>query len=191
MQRFAGGFGIGAGFGLVVSVLTGPASAQTVTGAEAAGMLYAPKTAEVEMVGGDILPDDQAKVLKMVAVDQLYYAAIAISPDEGLMSEATVAAANYHSVEAASAAALAECDAKKAGASACVVVAVVRPEGWQAQPVQLSSDATAAFAGYAGGAVAVSAATGSWGMGDSTDAAVADCVARNPAAADCLAVIAQ
>ena len=120
-----------------------------------------------------------------------YYAAIAISPDEGLMSEATVAAANYHTVEAASAVALSECNAKKQGAADCVVVALVRPEGWQAQPLQLSSDATAALADYAGGAMAVSAATGSWGLGDTPEAAVAACVDRNAAATDCAAVIAD
>lgn len=180
---------IGLGLGLAVLAAT-VAKAETVTGDAAAAMLYAPGKAEVELSQG-ALPDDQAKVLKMVAVDQPYYAAIAISPDEGLMSEATVAAANYHSVEAASAAAAAECDAKKKGAAACLVVAVVRPEGWQAQPLQLSSDATAAMADYAGGALAISAATGSWGLGDSPDAAVAACVDRNAAATDCVAVVAD
>lgn len=181
----------GWGFGVVAVALASVAQAQTVTGEAAQAMLFAPGKAEVELSGGDILPKDQAKVLQMVAVDQPYYAAIAISPDEGLMSEATVAAANYHTVEAASSVALAECNAKKQGAAECVVVALVRPEGWAAQPLQLSSDASAAMADYAGGAVAVSAATGSWGVGDTTDAAVAACVDRNPAATDCVAVIAD
>lgn len=188
--------GIGSGFGgvalaLASVALASVAQAQTVTGEAAKAMLFAPGEAEVELLGGDILPKDQAKVLQMVAVDQPYYAAIAISPDEGLMSEATVAAANYHTVEAASTVALAECNAKKKGAADCVVVALVRPEGWSAQPLQLSSDASAAMADYAGGAVAVSAATGSWGLGDTTEAAVAACVDRNPAATDCVAVIAD
>lgn len=188
--------GIGSGFGgvalaLASVALASVAQAETVTGEAAKAMLFAPGEAEVELLGGDILPKDQAKVLQMVAVDQPYYAAIAISPDEGLMSEATVAAANYHTVEAASTVALAECNAKKKGAADCVVVALVRPEGWSAQPLQLSSDASAAMADYAGGAVAVSAATGSWGLGDTTEAAVAACVDRNPAATDCVAVIAD
>lgn len=187
MARFGWGFGCVA----VAVALASVAQAQTVTGDAAQAMLFAPGKAEVELSGGDILPKDQAKVLQMVAVDQPYYAAIAISPDEGLMSEATVAAANYHTVEAASTVALAECNAKKQGAADCVVVALVRPEGWAAQPLQLSSDASAAMADYAGGAVAVSAATGSWGLGDTTDAAVAACVDRNPAATDCVAVIAD
>ena len=101
-----------------------PLAAQTVTGDAAAAMLFAPQPAEVEIVK-DVLPKDQAKMLAMVAKDQPYYAAIAISPDEGLMSEATMAAANHHTVEAAVAAALAQCNAKKAGATDCVIAATV------------------------------------------------------------------
>lgn len=185
-------FGLGLGMATTLALVAGSGVlAETVTGDAASAMLFAPGKGEVEMVGGDVLPKDQANVLKMVAVDQPYYAAIAISPDEGLMSEATVAAANYHRVEDASAVALSECNAKRKGAAECVVVAVVRPEGWQEQPLQLSSDATAAFADYAGGALAVSAATGSWGLGDTLEAAVAACAERNPKATDCAAVIAQ
>lgn len=178
--------------GAVVALLAGNGLAlaqASVTGDAAAGGLYDPKAAEVEMTDG-LLPKDQTKVLKMVARDQLYYAAIAISPDEGLMSEATVAAANYHSVEAASVAALAECNAKKKGAADCAIAAVVRPEGWQAGGVQLSSDATAGFqSAYDAGAMAISPATGSWGIGADDAAAVAACTERNPAATDCAVVI--
>lgn len=169
----------------------GAAMAQEAVTGDAAGQaLYDAKAAEVEMADRDLLPEDQSKVLKMVALDQPYYAAIAISPDEGLMSEATVAAANYHSVEAASAVAVAECNAKKTGAAGCVIAAMVRPEGWQAGQVQLSADATAGFrAGYDGGAMAVSDATGSWGIGADDAAAIAACVARNAAASDCAVII--
>ncbi|MBC2835642.1 5-aminolevulic acid synthase [Paragemmobacter straminiformis] len=179
--------------GLALALLAGIpcAFAQDVaSGDSASATLFAPKAAEVEMTAPDLLPKDQSKVLKMVARDQLYYAAIAISPDEGLMSEATVAAANYHSVEAASAVALAECNAKKTGAAECVVAAVVRPEGWQPGGVQLSSDATAAFqSAYDGGAMALSAATGSWGIGADEAAAIAACVEKNPKAVDCAVAI--
>lgn len=176
---------------MALAVVSGAAWAQeAVTGDAAAQALYDAKAAEVEMAGQDLLPKDQAKVLKMVARDQPYYAAIAISPDEGLMSEATVALANFHSVEAASTAALAECNARKKGAAECVIAAVVRPEGWQAGAVQLSSDATAAFkSGYEGGAMAVSDATGSWGIGADDAAAVAACAANNAKATDCAVVI--
>ena len=163
--------------------------AQTVDADQAAAMLYPPKAGEVELLSSGALKKKEGKVLGMVAADQPYYAAIAISPDEGLMSEATVAAANYHDTDSASAAALAECNAKKKGAAGCVVVALVRPDGWQAQPVQLSSDATAGFGAAGGGAVAISASTGSWGVGADAGAAIAACADRNPAAADCAAVI--
>lgn len=179
--------------GLCAALLAGITCAQAqdlATGDTAAATLFAPKAAEVEMTAPDLLPKDQSKVLKMVARDQLYYAAIAISPDEGLMSEATVAAANYHSVEAASAVALSECNAKKKGAADCVVAAVVRPEGWQPGGVQLSSDATAAFqTGYDGGAMALSPATGSWGIGADDAGAIAACVEKNPKAVDCTVAI--
>lgn len=165
------------------------ASAETVSAAQAAGLIYPPKPAEVEMLPSDALKRKEAKVLGMVAADQPYYAAIAISPDEGLMSEATVAAANYHDTDSASAAALAECNAKKKGAADCVVVALVRPEGWQARPVQLSADASAGFAGAGGGAIAISASTGSWGAGADDAAALAACAARHENASDCAVVI--
>lgn len=167
-----------------------PALAEPVTGDAAAAMLYPPRGAEVEMAPGDILPKDQAKMLEMVAKDQPYYAAIAISPEEGLMSEATMAAANHHTIEAASAAALAQCNAKKKGAADCVVVATVRPEGWEARPLQLSSSATEDFANYSG-ALAISAATGAWGIGNSPDEAVAACAAKLEAATDCAVAIAN
>lgn len=179
------------GVAVMLSGYAAAALAQgTVTGDAAAAVLYPPKAAEVEMLEKDLLPKDQAKVLKMVARDQLYYAAIAISPDEGLMSEATVAAANYHSVEAASTVALAQCNAKKTGARDCAIVALVRPEGWQPGPLQLSSDASAGFQdAYDAGAMAVSASTGSWGIGADEAAALAACADRNPAATDCAVVI--
>lgn len=167
-----------------------PVAAQTVTGDAAAAMLYAPQPAEVEIVK-DVLPKDQAKMLAMVAKDQPYYAAIAISPEEGLMSEATMAAANHHTVEAAVAAALAQCNAKKTGVTDCVIAATVKPEGWQAQPVQLSASATADFASYAGGALAISALTGAWGIGATADEAMAACSAKQEAATDCAVAIAD
>ncbi|ESW60450.1 MAG: 5-aminolevulic acid synthase [Rhodobacter sp. CACIA14H1] len=166
-----------------------PAAAQTVTGDAAASLLYPPKGGEVELTPG-ILPKDQAKMLEMVAKDQPYYAAIAISPEEGLMSEATMAAANHHTVEAASAVALSQCNAKKKGAAECVIVAVVRPTGWEARPLQLSSSATEDFSNYSG-ALAISAATGAWGIGASGDEAVAACAAKQQAATDCTVAIAD
>lgn len=170
--------------------LSAPVSAQTVRGDDAMALLYVPKVAEVVITEG-ALPKDEAKMLAMVAKDQPYYAAIAISPDEGLMSEATMAAANHHTVEAASGIALAQCNAKKKGAADCVIVATVRPEGWEARPLQLSSSATEDFVANQGAALALSAATGAWGIGASPDEALAACAAKQEAATDCTVAITQ
>jgi len=107
------------------------------------------------------------------------------------MSEATMAAANHHTVEAASAVALAQCNAKKTGAADCVVVATVRPEGWEARPLQLSSSATEDFVANQGAALALSASTGAWGLGASGDEAVAACAAKQEAATDCAVAITE
>lgn len=172
-----------------------PAQAQTAfepLGERAARkQLFAPKGGAVEMRAEAGLPVQDQTVLDAVAAQQPYYGAIAISPDEGLMSEATVAAANYHDTAAAEAVALAECNAKKTGRAPCVVAALIRPEGHEARPLQLSRDATLALrADYPGkgGAMAISARTGAWGIGAGAEAALAACAAR-PGATDCAVVV--
>lgn len=180
------------GVALVGSVAAGAA---VLDGKSARKALFAPDEVGVEVVKHSFLVDDQAQTLASVATQQPYYGAIAVSPDEGLMSEATIAAANYHSVEAASVAALAGCDAARKGAAPCVIVALVRPKGWEARPVQLSADATAAFRkDYAGkgGALALSASTGAWGMAKGAgagEAAVAACTAKLNGPGDCAVTI--
>ena len=179
----------------VVVGLASAASGDVVTGKGAKKALFAATGVSVQVMKQAFLADDQAQILASVAREQPYYGAIAVSPDEGLMSEATIAAADYHSESAAAAAALAGCDAARKGATNCVIVAVVRPKGWEARPLQLSSTATAAFRkDYAGkgGALAVSAGTGTWGMakGDNAaDAAVTACAAKLSGPNDCSLVI--
>lgn len=179
---------------LVAVLLASGAVAQETSGADVKKMLFKTGAAEVEILPQPFLPEDQAAILAQVGATQPYYGAIAISPDEGLMVEATVAAANHHSTEAASAAAVAACEAKRKGATPCAVVALIRPEGWKQQAVQLSSGATEAFGkeyfkAKDAKAFAVSPATGSFGVGmgaDAATAAVAACVAGSPSApADC------
>jgi hypothetical protein len=173
------------------------AGAEAVDGKAAKKALFPATGASVQVMKQAFLSDDQAKILGAVAGEQPYYGAIAVSPDEGLMSEATIAAANYHSVEAASAAAAAGCDAARKGAAPCVIVALVRPKGWEARPLQLSADATAAFRkDYEGkgAALAVSAGTGAWGMAKgkgAAEAAVAACAAKLTGANDCAVVVAD
>ncbi len=187
-------------FGLILSAalvagLAGGASAEVLTGKAAKKALFSGKDVAVQVIKQPFLVDNQAEILGSVAVQQPYYGAIAVSPNEGLMSEATVAAANYHSVEAASVAALAGCDAARKGKDACVIVALVRPKGWEARPIQMSADATAAFRkdyGGKGAALAVSATTGTWGMAkgaNAADAAIAACAAKMTDANDCTVII--
>jgi hypothetical protein len=177
--------------------LVGPGSTQTLDGKAAKRALFDVGDVGVQVMKQSFMPDDQAKILGEVAKDQPYYGAIAVSPDEGLMSEATIAAANYHNIEAASVAALAGCDAARKGAQPCVVVALVRPQGWEARPLQLSADATLAFnKDYAGknAALAVSTGTGTWGMAkgeNAADAAVAACAAKLTGPNDCKVVVAD
>lgn len=175
--------------------LSQAAVAEVVTGKTAKQALFPATGVSVQVMKQAFLAEGQAEILASVATEQPYYGAIAVSPDEGLMSEATIAAANYHNQAAASAAALGGCDAARKGAAPCVIVALVRPAGWEARQIQLSADATAAFRkdyGGKGAALAVSAGTGTWGMANgenAADAAVAACAAKLTGQNDCSVVI--
>ncbi len=121
-----------------------------------------------------------------------YYAAIAYSPDEGLMSEALQSAGNFHSVAAADAAAIAACNAARAsGTQTCKVAGRVLPRGYEPRDLTLSFDATSSFRkayrrAKSPKAFAMSEDTGAYGIGAGADAAIAAC-----GAADCEVVIAD
>jgi hypothetical protein len=94
-------------------------------------------------------------------------------------------AANFHDSESAEAAALAACG------TGCVVVMVVRPEGWEpGRALELSAEATAALRSEyrrlprRARAFAISPATGQWGVGEGQAAALAACGAE-----DCRVVV--
>lgn len=181
---------------LAVPALASVSHAQAISGQTAKDALFPPVVAEVEILAEAGLPADQAQVLVIVGEGQPYYGAIAIAPEEGLMSEATVAAANFHDTAAATIAALAECNAKKKTATECVVAGYIRPKGWQDNGFALSSDASAAFNDYdmKSGAFAVSVTTGAFGMASgegAAESAVQACVAKNEKATDCALVIAN
>ncbi|MBM3616390.1 MAG: 5-aminolevulic acid synthase [Alphaproteobacteria bacterium] len=176
------------------ATLAAPALAEPMAGTAAKKLLFAPVKAEVEILPEAGLPQDMADALVMVGEGQPYYGAVAIAPEEGLMSEATVAAANFHDTGSAGVAVLAECNAKKKTASDCVLVAYIRPKGWAEAGFSLSSDATAAFKEYdmKTGALAVSLSTGAFGMADgdgAAEAALANCAAKNDKATDCALVV--
>ncbi len=177
--------------GIVVAAACGfAAHAEPMAGKDAKKLLFAPVKAEVEILAEAGLPDDQAQILAQVGEGQPYYGAVAIAPEEGLMAEATVAAANFHDTGSAAAVALAECNAKKKSVKDCVIAAYIRPKGWKDTGFSLSSDATAAFKDYdkQAGAMAISVATGAFGMAageGAGDAALAKCAASNDKALDC------
>ena len=173
------------------------ASAGPVPGDAAKPMLFPAGDAQVQIITGSPVTEDEARLLAGVVAGQPYFGAIAISPDEKLLeSKATIAVANFHSTDAAGRAARRQCDALRTGAAPCVVVALLRPTGWQKRPLSLSSEATAGFlADYPGskGALAISATTGAWGIAagaGAADAAVKACAAKS-ADKDCTVVVAD
>jgi hypothetical protein len=184
---------------VVLGLGAGQAGAQ-VGGDAAAADLFAPDRAAIVFADGVRLSRADRRALEGVVVAAKYYGAIAFAPDRGLLSEATAAAQNYHSTDAAEAAALAECRAKSGGA-ACVVAARLVPEGYAPRATQMSAAATESFrADYLPArppkAFALSAATGSWGFArgqNAARAAVAACRDRSAgkAATDCAVVVAD
>ena len=188
-------FGAPALAGLCCLTLAGAATAEPLTGKAAAKLMYPAEGSAVEMQSQEGLSAQDTAALTLVGTGQPYYGAIAISPAEGLMVEATVASVNYHDTDAAQAAALKGCEAKRKGEAACAVVALIRPEGWEARDLQLSSDATAAVQGdyTAPGALAISGSTGMFGLAKGTDAgaaAVAACEEKAKAG-DCVVAVAD
>lgn len=176
--------------------LSGVAFAEPIGGAEAKRAVFPPAKAEVAIVPVDFLTENDVKILKMVVAEQPYYGAVAVSPDEGLASEATVAAANHHDVTAASDAARAACEAKRKGKRPCEIVAHIRPAGWEPRPISLSADATKGLRddyGTRGArALAVSALTGRWGLGKGEGAAgVALSACAASGAQDCAIAVAD
>ena len=123
-----------------------------------------------------------------------YYAAIAWSPRDGLVHDSLQAAMNFHTVGAASRAAVAACGKlKSSGAPSCEVAAIIVPKGFKPRGLTLSLDATAAFdkafrRAPAPKSFAISSGTGGWGIGASDQAAVRAC-AENSGANDCSVVI--
>lgn len=141
------------------------------TAKEAAKNLY--KTGRnptvVRVLVPDMVPESYAAALKSAAKVQKFFEAMAASPSEGMLAASATLAANFHSAEAAHAAAIAGCNAKKAaGAKACVVIAEFLPKKYRGPGgFSLSFQATEAFGKYrrakGSKAFAISDSTGNWG----------------------------
>ncbi|WP_068297130.1 hypothetical protein [Pararhodobacter sp. CCB-MM2] len=183
----------------VLAVLAAaPAFADPVTGAEAQVQLYPADAVEVASYDLSALAEQERATLLMVARTQRYYAAVAYAPDAGIIAEPTVMAANYHSPQAARDAALATCNERRNGGTACTLALEVRPSGWSERALMLSADATTGFQdGYAGAsgprALAISPSSGVWGIGTGAEAATAAVRAcqGDAGVSDCSVVIAD
>lgn len=185
----------------VAALAAGPAAAQEVLDTAAARrILFNERRVEVVIHPQPFLSEAAADVLRDVAEGNVpYYGAIAVSPDQGLATEATTARGNYHDAAAAAAAALADCNARRAtGSTPCVVVAETRPKDWEPRGLQLSQGATSLFRrdyrrGREQKAFAVSPTSGGFGIGRGATAAAAAIASCNAAGgvADCRVVIAD
>ncbi|QDY68868.1 5-aminolevulic acid synthase [Qingshengfaniella alkalisoli] len=158
-------------------------------------MLFDPDGAEVAIFPDAGLSDEDRQRIAVVGSQQVYYGAFAISPDEGLLSEATAAVANFNSADAAMRAALTECNTRrKSGTAQCVPAAHIRPKGWEARTLQLSATGTEAVRGDyralpSPKAFAASQSTGGWAMtSGSADDAVSECASKT-GAEDCTVVL--
>ncbi|MFD0980847.1 5-aminolevulic acid synthase [Tropicimonas aquimaris] len=124
------------------------ATAQTVDSRAAKGMLFSEKGAEAQVAENlDFVDAAVAKALKAVASQIPYYGAISVSPGEPTSSNLMSTMANFHSIEAATQAALDNCNARRTTGKPCVIVAAITPKRYKAQPLTLSVEATKAFNG--------------------------------------------
>ncbi len=175
--------GILAGLTLSAIGFTGASAQELPNLREARNLVFAERGA----IEWEVIPHEDLSPVDIATLNQLnqiqpqpYYGAMAIDPAAGLASERTSLAANYHDVDSASAAASDACG------EGCVVVLVIRPEGWEpGRSLQLSTEAAAALrAEYRSlprrsRAMAISDATGQWGVGEGRDAALAACGAED------------
>ncbi|NSX55771.1 5-aminolevulic acid synthase [Parasulfitobacter algicola] len=181
-----------------ILVFAGAAQADTIDGKTARDLLFHPKRTEVVMFRHDFLSDQDIQMLQQVALQQPYYTSVAVSPDDGVLSNATLAAANYHDVSAADTAALAACNAARDGRKPCVIVAHIRPKGWDARDLQLSGNATEDFRksylrARGTKALAVSPSTGQWSVikGDNAQILAKETCDDKAKTSDCVVVLSE
>lgn len=180
-----------------------PAAADPLDTREARRQLYRADRAEVVQLDLPGLDAQQIQTLSNLAQTQRYFAALAFAPAAGILAEPTVLASNYHSIEAARAAALGQCDQRRAGqGAACVLGLEVRPAGFEDRTLTLSAEATEAFERRfrhteRPRAFAISPVSGAWGYSenatspaDAATQAVNRCAASK-GDADCIVVVAD
>ncbi|QCO57971.1 5-aminolevulic acid synthase (plasmid) [Pseudorhodobacter turbinis] len=183
--------------GLGLAICAGAALAEPMTGKQATKQLFSAKKSEVQLLNVNGLSAEHSALLGEVVKGYAYYAAAAIAPQEDLLkSEATTLVANHHSAEAASAAALAGCNALRKTADECVIAAIVQPKGWEARALQLSVEGTVALKSDYGKrgerAMAASASTGFFALAKGVQAqALALRACADKGAPDCEIIVAD
>ncbi len=192
---------------LVTALMAFPALAEDLPTAKTAHkQLYktGKRATVVRILREDLIPEALLPAIKMAARIQKYYEAMAVSPTEGMQSRSAFQAINHHTVEAAHAAAIAGCNAKKKKASEdCVVVAEFLPKAYKApRAFSLSALASAEFSkkyrrSGKSKAFAISPSTGHWGRAvkaaspeEARAAALAECaeLAAVDGGKDCVVV---
>lgn len=182
-------------------VLSGPAWADVIDTKSARSQLFSIKGQNTQLADA-LSEEDRAVIVALIPLMEQqmrapvkYYSSIAYSPDEGLVSDALQGAFNFHTTEAADAAAISACNkARKRGAKRCQLAARIVPKKYAPRELTLSYDATDAFTRRfrrekAPKSFAISTATGAWGMGKSDVTAIAACEKEISSAADCQIVI--
>ena len=186
---------------ILALALAVPAWAEVLDTKSARNQLFPTKGQSTQLA--DALTDpERATIIALIPlmeqqmrVPVKFYSSIAYSPDEGLVSDALQGAFNYHTIDAADAAAIAACNkARKKGSKRCQLAARVMPRKYKPRDLTLSYDATEAFTRVfrrkkAPKSFATSAASGAWGIGKSDAEALASCEKDASGAGDCRIVI--
>ncbi|WP_052245420.1 hypothetical protein [Halocynthiibacter namhaensis] len=203
MTTFSKGIShIAVAVGLTVLTLPGAfAQDLPVDSRDARGMLFDRKGGQVVVLEQDFLTEAQVAQLAAMGGAIPYYGAVAMAPDEGMLSETNQAAANHHSIAAAETAALAACNTARSGGQRCVIVLHFLPNAYESgRALELSQSATEEFRTFRRGrgekAFAISPSTGSFASETGAGAestAIAACNAgadgANVTATDCYTVI--
>ncbi len=176
-----------------------PAAAQPLTERQARDQVASPRGVDVRVADLPFLTGDSRRQIAQAAEDFPYYAALVLSPGDPPANQSGVAMVNYHSPEAATRAALAECNDRRTTGAECVIVAQVLPRRYQGGRLTLSREATEALRGDfrrmdSPKALAISPGTGQFGFarGDGSRAlAACNAKAVEQGAQDCRIVVAD
>ncbi len=186
---------------VLILVLAVPTWAEAIDTKSARKLLFPTKGLSTQLAGA-LTDAERATIVALIPLmeQQLrtpvkYYSSIAYSPDQGLVSDALQGAFNYHTTEAADAAAVAACNKVRAkGSGRCRLAARIVPRKYKPRDLTLSYDATEAFnrsfrREKAPKSFGISASSGAWGVGKTDAAAIASCEKDAAGAGDCQVVI--